>query len=85
MTGERSRLQLPLTFSEPPQDLERNELLVAIEVDLSKIALSGKPVRLNVSIPERAVALIDRAAKRAGMSRSGFLTTAALTYAERDR
>ena len=78
-------MPIPLPCSEPPQDLERNELLVAVEVDLSKIALSGKPVRLNVSIPERAVALIDRAAKRAGMSRSGFLTTAALTYAERDR
>ena len=78
-------MPIPLPCTEPPQDLGRNELLVAIEVDLSKIALSGKPVRLNVSIPERAVALIDRAVKRAGMSRSGFLTTAALTYAERDR
>ena len=78
-------MPIPPPCSEPPHDLARNELLVAVEVDLSKIELSGKSVRLNVSIPERAVTLIDRAAKRAGMSRSGFLTTAALTYADRNR
>ena len=47
--------------------------------------LDRVPGDVVAEIRERAVALIDRAAKRAGMSRSGFLTTAALTYAERDR
>ena len=60
-----------------------DEILAAIHVDLDKLAVSNKTVRLNVTIPERAVALIDHAAKLAGTSRSGFLTQAALTFIER--
>ena len=60
-----------------------DEILAAIHGDLDKLAVSNKTVRLNVMIPERAVALIDHAAKLAGTSRSGFLTQAALTFIER--
>ena len=59
-------------------------MVAVLDVDLNKLALSGRTVRLNVSIPERTVALIDRAAKRAGTSRSNFLTQAAMAYIERE-
>ena len=58
-------------------------MLALVDIDLNKLTLSSKTVRLNVTIPERTVALIDHAAKRAGTSRSAFLTHAALTYMER--
>ena len=38
-------------------------MVAVVDIDLNKLALSGKTVRLNVSIPERTVALIDRAAR----------------------
>lgn len=49
-----------------------------VEVDLSH--LSGEVRRINVSLPERILAIIDRAAKEEGESRSGFLAHAALDY-----
>ena len=63
--------------------VEPGALLVGIQVDLDKLAISNKTVRLSVTIPRRALVLIDRAAKLAETSRSGFLTQAALTYIER--
>jgi predicted RNase H-like HicB family nuclease len=63
--------------------VEPGALLVGIQVDLDKLAISNKTVRLSVTIPKRALALIDHAAKLAETSRSGFLTQAALTYIER--
>ena len=39
---------------------------------------------VSVTIPERALALIDFAAKRAGTSRSEFLTRSALTCVDQD-
>ena len=65
-------------------DLPPGCMLAVVDIDLNKLALSGKTVRLNVSIPERTVALIDRAAKRAGTSRSNFLTQAAVAFIERE-
>ncbi|MFA9461955.1 type II toxin-antitoxin system HicB family antitoxin, partial [Thiohalorhabdus sp. Cl-TMA] len=49
-----------------------------VEVDL--FHLSGEVRRINVSLPERILAIIDRAAKEEGESRSGFLAHAALDY-----
>lgn len=63
--------------------VEPGAFLVGIQIDLDKLAISNKTVRLSVTIPQRALALIDRAAKLAETSRSGFLTQAALTYIER--
>lgn len=52
-----------------------------VEVDLSK--LSGKAKRVNITLPERVLFNIDRAAARLGDSRSGLLAKAALEYVER--
>jgi metal-responsive CopG/Arc/MetJ family transcriptional regulator len=41
------------------------------------VELPSKPVRVNVMIPSRDLQTIDAYAKRHGMSRSGFLVTAA--------
>lgn len=49
-----------------------------VEVDLSH--LSGEVRRINVSLPERILAIIDRAAKEEGESRSSFLAHAVLEY-----
>jgi predicted RNase H-like HicB family nuclease len=38
---------------------------------------AGKPMRINVSLDEALVAAIDKAAERAGQTRSGFLAEAA--------
>lgn len=74
---------IPKPSADPPRDLPTGCMVAVVDVDLNKLALSGKTVRLNVSIPERTVALIDRAAERAGTSRSNFLTQAAMAYIER--
>ncbi len=52
-----------------------------VEVDLSK--LSGKAKRVNITLPERVLVNIDRAAARLGDSRSGLLAKAALEYVDR--
>ena len=75
---------IPNPSVDSPQDLPAGCMVAVVEIDLNKLALSGKTVRLNVSIPERTVALIDRAAKRAGTSRSNFLTQAAMAFIERE-
>jgi len=53
-----------------------------IEVDLSK--LSGKSRRVNITLPERVLAIIDEAARRSGESRSGYLARVALAAAGRE-
>ena len=63
--------------------VEPGAFLVGIHVDLEKLETSNRTVRLSVTIPQRALALIDHAARLAETSRSGFLTQAALTYIER--
>jgi len=45
--------------------------------DLDFSFLSQKIVRINVTIPEYKLAMIDRTAKKLGMSRSAFLLRAA--------
>ncbi len=52
-----------------------------IDVDLSK--LSGKSKRVNITLPERVLALIDEAARRSGESRSGYLARVAIDAASR--
>ena len=52
-----------------------------VEVDLSK--LSGKTKRVNITLPERVLLNIDKAAARMGYTRSGLPTKAALEYVER--
>lgn len=51
-----------------------------VDADVSQ--LSGKRVRVNITLPERVLAIVDEAAKREGETRSGFLTRVALGYVE---
>ena len=55
-----------------------------VTVDVAK--LSGKARRVNVTIPERVLSLIDSYAARHGETRSGLITQATLEFmAEADR
>jgi len=56
---------------------------VVVEVDISK--LSGKVTRVNITLSERVLAVIDEAARREGESRSGLLALAALEYVEKHK
>ncbi len=56
---------------------------VVVEVDISK--LSGKVTRVNITLSERVLAVIDEAARREGGSRSGLLARAALEYVEKHK
>jgi hypothetical protein len=49
-----------------------------IPVDVTK--LSGKTKRVNVTIPERLLALMDDFASQRGETRSGLITQATLSY-----
>jgi predicted RNase H-like HicB family nuclease len=50
-------------------------------VTVNPANLRGNAQRVNITIPERVLGRIDRAAKAIGSSRSEFLVTAALRYA----
>jgi predicted RNase H-like HicB family nuclease len=47
-----------------------------VKIDPSKLA--GKAKRINVTIPEKLLTQIDKAAETSRTTRSGFLTTAAM-------
>ena len=49
-----------------------------VTVDISK--LSGKTKRVNITLPERVLTLMDKYATEHGESRSGLITQAALEY-----
>ncbi len=51
------------------------------DVDISK--LRSRTRRVNISLPERVLAIVDEAAAREGETRSGLLAQAALRYVER--
>lgn len=56
-------------------------VLAVVDIDLSKI--SGKTVRINISIPERFLKQIDDYTQ--GENRSGFLVDAAMNYMAQHR
>jgi predicted RNase H-like HicB family nuclease len=49
-----------------------------VSVDLAK--LSGKTKRVNVTLPERVLSLVDKYASENGETRSGLIAQAALEY-----
>lgn len=55
---------------------ELAEDLADAVIALVDVDLPGKAVRVNMSIDERLLARVDRAAKAAGESRSGFIASA---------
>jgi predicted RNase H-like HicB family nuclease len=70
-----------------PQSIEQHQanpdyqgwLWAVSTVDLAQLKEPCK--RINITIPERVLTMIDLAAKKAGESRSGYLATAALERA----
>ncbi len=52
-----------------------------VDVDLSK--LSGATKRVNITVPERFLVLMDKRAAEIGKTRSGFIVQAALEYIAR--
>ncbi len=62
-------------------DAYRDGIWALIDVDVSK--LSSRSRRVNITVPERVLAIVDKMAAREGESRSGLLARAALSYAER--
>ena len=75
--------EVGLPSADAPADLPPDHLVGVVDVDLEREGPPLRAVRLNVSIPAPALAVIDVAAKVAGTTRSGFLTKAALAYVER--
>lgn len=56
----------------------KDGVLAFVDIDVSK--LSGKTVRVNITIPERFLKQIDAYAVLHGGNRSGFLVDAAMSY-----
>ncbi len=50
-------------------------------VEINLAGLESNTRRINITVPERVLRRVDRAAKQAGESRSGFFTRAALQVA----
>ncbi len=62
-------------------DEYRDGIWAIVHVDISK--LSSKTRRINITLPERVLAIVDQAAVRERQSRSGLLARAALSYVQR--
>ncbi len=70
----------------PPRSIEYHQsnpdyqegIWAVVTVDISK--LSGKAKRVNITLPERVLTLMDKYATEHGESRSGLITQAALEY-----
>ena len=61
------------------------QMIGVVKVDLAALEALRETVRLNISMERRTLERIDEAAKLAGTTRSGFLTTAALAHINRDQ
>lgn len=59
-------------------ELYKKGIWAVVIVDLSKI--SGKAKRVNITIPERLLAQVDKFAKEVGETRSGLFLSAAMEY-----
>jgi len=56
----------------------KNGIWALIEIDISKLSLKSK--RINITMPERLLRVVDQYAKKYGSSRSGLLTQAVTEY-----
>ena len=80
MDGEPVPPRLSLESHQANDDY-RGGVWAIVHVDISK--LSSKSRRINITLPERVLAIVDQAAVREGQSRSGLLARAALSYVQR--
>ena len=74
-----ARRKQTLPAASPKVRIPRGYALAAVVVDLNEV---GGSERVNITLPKVLLNQIDRAAKRAGESRSGFLTRAAVERAK---
>ena len=75
--GESVPKQRPLEEHQTNEDYA-DGVWALVDADVSK--LSGRSVRVNITLPERVLAIVDEAAKREGETRSGYLARAAMGY-----
>ena len=54
-------------------------------VDINENRLAGHVRRINITMPERILDMVDRAAASQGSTRSGFLARAAMEYMARQK
>ena len=70
----------------PPQAIEyhrqnpdyQDGVWALVEIDMTKLA--GKTKRVNITLPERVLNLMDKYASEHGETRSGLITQAAIEY-----
>ena len=55
-----------------------NGIWAIVEIDISKLSLKSK--RINITMPERLVRVVDQYARKCGSSRSGLLAQAVTEY-----
>ena len=79
MDGEPIPVRSSLEAHQANEDY-RDGVWAIVAVDISK--LSSKTRRVNITLPERVLAVVDQAAVREGQSRSGLLARAALNYVQ---
>ena len=80
MDGEPIPTRGWLEAHQANEDL-RDGVWALVSTDISK--LSSKATRINITLPARVLAIVDRAAAREGRSRSGLLAHAAVSYIQR--
>lgn len=73
----------PIPSPQPVEDHQNNPeyaggLWALVSIDLAK--LSGKTKRVNITLPERVLSLVDKYASENGETRSGLIAQAALEY-----
>ena len=79
MDGQQVPQQHPMAAHQANLDFA-DGIWALVDVDLAK--LSGKTIRVNITMPARVLAIVDEAATRTGDSRSGLLTRAVLQHIE---
>lgn len=77
MMEDRDALPMLRSLEELQSDREYRADAKGAVVVAVPLELPSKPVRLNISLDERLVKQIDRAAESVGQTRSGFLAEAA--------
>jgi predicted RNase H-like HicB family nuclease len=77
MIEEGLELPRPRTHSELLRDTEFRKASKGAAIIAVPLQPSGKSIRLNISLDERLLEQVDRAAEAAGQSRSAFLADAA--------
>jgi len=72
----------------PATDIETHQadfddgIWALVDVDLSK--LESKSKRINITMAERVLSMVDESAEREHETRSGFLAKAAISYIQRN-